>query len=44
MMRSLAAFGPSSVSALLLVGTLAGCGLLPEQKDETAGWSASKLL
>lgn len=44
-MRSLAAFGPffRFLSALLLVGTLAGCGLLPEQKDETAGWSASKL-
>ena len=26
-----------------LLGLLAGCGLLPEQKDETTGWSASKL-
>ena len=33
------------VSGLLLASTLAlsGCGLLPEVKDETAGWSAQKL-
>lgn len=31
------------VSALLIVSALGGCGLLPEQKDETAGWSAQKL-
>lgn len=28
---------------LLLAFTLTGCSLLPEQKDETIGWSASKL-
>jgi outer membrane protein assembly factor BamD len=40
-MRSLAAL----LSALLLLATLglAGCGLLPEEADETAGWSANKL-
>jgi outer membrane protein assembly factor BamD len=27
----------------LLATTLAGCGLFPEQADETTGWSASKL-
>jgi outer membrane protein assembly factor BamD len=35
-----------SVAALLAVLSLvffAGCGLLPEQVDETAGWSANKL-
>jgi len=33
------------LSGLLLATTLAlgGCGLLPEVKDETAGWSAQKL-
>src|SRR5438105_9892328 len=34
------------LSKLLVVAfifTLSACGLLPEQKDETAGWSASKL-
>ncbi|MDR1934131.1 MAG: outer membrane protein assembly factor BamD [Candidatus Accumulibacter sp.] len=37
-MRSLA------VSALLFLATfLAGCGLLPEVKDETVGWSANRL-
>ncbi|MDR2112960.1 MAG: outer membrane protein assembly factor BamD [Candidatus Accumulibacter sp.] len=37
-MRSLA------VTALLFVATLlGGCGLLPEVKDETLGWSANKL-
>ena len=29
--------------ALMLACVMAGCGLLPEQKDETAGWSAGKL-
>lgn len=29
--------------AVILVLALTGCGLLPEAKDETAGWSASKL-
>lgn len=29
--------------ALLLIGMLGGCGLLPDLKDETAGWSADKL-
>ena len=37
-MRSLA-----SLLALLLALLAAGCGLLPEDSDETAGWSASKL-
>lgn len=27
----------------ILVTSLSGCGLLPEVKDETAGWSANKL-
>jgi outer membrane protein assembly factor BamD len=37
-MRSLA------VTAVLFVATLlAGCGLLPEVKDETLGWSANRL-
>ncbi len=40
-MRSLAAL----LASLLLVATLglAGCGLLPEDSDETHGWSAAKL-
>lgn len=29
--------------AILLTSFIAGCGLLPEQKDETLGWSAGKL-
>ena len=29
--------------ALILALLLGGCGLLPEVKDETAGWSAQKL-
>ena len=35
----------SGVAGLLLAAslTLGGCGLLPEVKDETAGWSAQKL-
>ena len=37
-MRSLA-----SLLVLLLAVLSAGCGLLPEQVDETAGWSANKL-
>ncbi|MBK7423865.1 MAG: outer membrane protein assembly factor BamD [Propionivibrio sp.] len=37
-MRSLAV-----IAALFLATLFAGCGLLPEQKDETAGWSANKL-
>lgn len=37
-MRSLAV-----ITAIFLAGILAGCGLLPEQKDETIGWSANKL-
>ncbi len=37
-MRSLAA-----ILAFLAVGLLGGCGLLPDQIDETAGWSANKL-
>lgn len=37
-MRSLA-----SLLASILIALTAGCGLLPEQVDETAGWSANKL-
>lgn len=37
-MRSLAV-----IAALFLATLLAGCGLLPEVKDETIGWSANKL-
>jgi len=37
-MRSLAV-----IAALFLATLLAGCGLLPEVKDETVGWSANKL-
>lgn len=37
-MRSLA-----SLVALLLALFVSGCGLLPDEIDETAGWSASKL-
>lgn len=37
-MRSLAV-----IAALFLATLMAGCGLLPEVKDETAGWSANKL-
>lgn len=44
-MRSLAAFVPffRFLTACLVAGLVAGCGLLPEQKDETAGWSAARL-
>jgi outer membrane protein assembly factor BamD len=38
MMRSLAV-----IAALFLATLIAGCGLLPEVKDETIGWSANKL-
>jgi outer membrane protein assembly factor BamD len=37
-MRSL-----TSLLASLLIFLVAGCGLLPEQIDETTGWSANKL-
>lgn len=37
-MRSLAV-----IAALFLATIVAGCGLLPEVKDETTGWSANKL-
>jgi len=37
-MRSLAV-----IAALFLVTLISGCGLLPEVKDETIGWSANKL-
>jgi len=37
-MRSLAV-----IAALFLATVLSGCGLLPDQKDETSGWSANKL-
>jgi len=37
-MRSLAV-----IAAFFLATLIAGCGLLPEVKDETVGWSANKL-
>jgi outer membrane protein assembly factor BamD len=37
-MRSVAA-----ILALLAASLIAGCGLLPDQIDETSGWSANKL-
>jgi outer membrane protein assembly factor BamD len=37
-MRSLAV-----IAALFLAQLISGCGLLPEVKDETLGWSANKL-
>lgn len=40
-MRSLAVCRATVSLALAL--TLAGCGLLPDQPDETAGWSASRI-
>lgn len=40
-MRSLAAFRLFAV--LLFAALTSACGMLPEQKDETLGWSASKL-
>jgi outer membrane protein assembly factor BamD len=42
MMRSLAVFARFLILALFAL-SLGGCGLLPEQVDETAGWSAQKL-
>ncbi len=41
-MRSLPAKAPL-FAAILAALTLAGCGLFPEQKDETVNWSANKL-
>lgn len=41
-MRSLARLVRLSL-ALVLAAAIAGCGLLPDKTDETAGWSASKL-
>jgi len=45
MMRSLAAFPAvfRLLAAFFVVVLVSGCGLLPEAKDETVGWSASKL-
>jgi outer membrane protein assembly factor BamD len=48
MMRILAAFPAFTalfrvLFAILLASFVAGCGLLPEQKDETIGWTAAKL-
>ena len=45
MMRSVAAFPHffRILLALFCAAVLAGCGLLPEQKDESIGWSANKL-
>ncbi|SBT06682.1 Outer membrane protein assembly factor BamD [Candidatus Accumulibacter aalborgensis] len=37
-MRSLAV-----IAAFIVASLVAGCGLLPDAKDETAGWSANKL-
>ncbi|MDS4016211.1 MAG: outer membrane protein assembly factor BamD [Candidatus Accumulibacter sp.] len=37
-MRSLAL-----ITAFIVTSLIAGCGLLPAEKDETAGWSANKL-
>ncbi|MQY50321.1 outer membrane protein assembly factor BamD [Rhodocyclus tenuis] len=37
-MRSLAV-----IAALFLTVLVSGCGLLPDKKDETSGWSANKL-
>lgn len=47
-MRSLAAFGPSPaffrvLAAIFTAIFLSACSSLPEQIDETAGWSASRL-
>ncbi len=46
-MRSVAAFRPFTAlrtfCALVLLVAVTGCGLLPEEKDETAGWSAGRL-
>jgi outer membrane protein assembly factor BamD len=47
-MRSVAAFLRALAPILVIgasvgTGLLGGCGLLPEQIDETAGWSANKL-
>ena len=47
-MRSLAAF-LRAIAPIVVIGAsvgtglLGGCGLLPDQVDETAGWSANKL-
>jgi outer membrane protein assembly factor BamD len=45
MLRSVAAFPAlfRLLSCFLLITALSGCGLLPEAKDETIGWSAGKL-
>ena len=45
MSRSVAAFPAlfRLLSSILLIVSLTGCGLLPEAKDETIGWSAGKL-
>jgi outer membrane protein assembly factor BamD len=31
------------IAALIVVSLISGCGILPEEKDETIGWSANKL-
>jgi len=31
------------IAALIVISLISGCGLLPEEKDETIGWSANKL-
>lgn len=48
MMRSLPVFGPFPalvrvLMAMFVAVALGACGLLPEQIDETTGWSANKL-
>lgn len=46
-MRSLAVSLPVSLRIVITIlctsALMTGCGLLPEQKDETVGWSAQKL-
>lgn len=43
-MRSVAAVAAKAVFFALLASVLiSGCGMLPDQKDETAGWTAEKL-
>ncbi|MBP8120967.1 MAG: hypothetical protein KAY04_06945, partial [Burkholderiales bacterium] len=45
MMRSVPAFATffRLLTALMIATVVAGCGLFPESKDETVGWSANKL-
>jgi outer membrane protein assembly factor BamD len=43
MQRLFSAVVPRALGAALLALALASCGLFPEVKDETAGWSADRL-